>query len=140
MISLQTANTILTFFFILSIVCTVVSLHSPVAQQAEQVAVNHWVRGSNPRGGALKLNEVFFIELFYFKNVLFNSIFFLNRRCPQAVKAALFSDTELRENSVKNIITADFTGNSAEYVYSIFNILNNCIERKTGFTGLFSMM
>ena len=26
--------------------------HSPVAQLAEQVAVNHWVRGSNPRGGA----------------------------------------------------------------------------------------
>ena len=25
--------------------------HSPVAQLAEQVAVNHWVRGSNPRGG-----------------------------------------------------------------------------------------
>ena len=24
---------------------------SPVAQLAEQVAVNHWVRGSNPRGG-----------------------------------------------------------------------------------------
>ena len=26
---------------------------SPVAQLAEQVAVNHWVRGSNPRGGVL---------------------------------------------------------------------------------------
>ena len=25
--------------------------YSPVAQLAEQVAVNHWVRGSNPRGG-----------------------------------------------------------------------------------------
>ena len=32
--------------------CSYKELLSPVAQQAEQVAVNHWVRGSNPRGGA----------------------------------------------------------------------------------------
>ena len=31
----------------------VIGVHSPVAQLAEQVAVNHWVRGSNPRGGVL---------------------------------------------------------------------------------------
>jgi hypothetical protein len=27
-------------------------LHSPVAQSVEQVAVNHWVVGSSPTGGA----------------------------------------------------------------------------------------
>ena len=28
------------------------ALHSPVAQSVEQVAVNHWVVGSSPTGGA----------------------------------------------------------------------------------------
>ncbi len=38
--------------------CSYKELLSPVAQQAEQVAVNHWVRGSNPRGGASEAQTV----------------------------------------------------------------------------------
>ena len=39
--------------------------YSPVAQLAEQVAVNHWVRGSNPRGGEdLPLGRVYSREMF----------------------------------------------------------------------------
>ncbi len=60
--SRKNLKNILTFFFDFTILTlhliTYISFdvknymfHSPVAQLAEQVAVNHWVRGSSPRGG-----------------------------------------------------------------------------------------
>ena len=49
-------------------------LLSPVAQLAEQVAVNHWVRGSNPRGGVYsRLSGRLFYCLFCF-TTLCNSL------------------------------------------------------------------
>ena len=44
----KTCFFVLTFFLYLSIII----VHSPVAQLAEQVAVNHWVWCSNHHGGA----------------------------------------------------------------------------------------
>ncbi len=48
----------------LAIVALVAGLYSPVAQLAEQVAVNHWVRCSNHRGGGDK-KAAFFRAAFF---------------------------------------------------------------------------
>ena len=49
----------------LAILLSAENSYSPVAQLAEQVAVNHWVRCSNHRGGENELKAILMDGLFY---------------------------------------------------------------------------
>lgn len=52
------SDSILTKSPSLAILLSVLESYSPVAQLAEQVAVNHWVRCSNHRGGERILKAI----------------------------------------------------------------------------------